>query len=267
MYSYFNIRTLHLLSSRAVTSKRKMFHKLSHSFMFRHYRVVSRELVINSFTSYTIVNCIANSCIWNTCVTCQGIIGNYRLPDDDTIDSVETCRIVIICEVIVHLLVIILNKLFAVLRNGLVNGGEVAFESCLEHRLFWDFGGFVSLSKQILKLSIWTRATVASCLMFRIYCHPNIRRKSRWPHDLRRGSAAARLLVLRVRIPPVAWIFVCCVCCQVEVSASGWSLVQRNPTEFGMSECDRETSIMRRPCPTRGCCIMKGDRVKYWLLR
>jgi hypothetical protein len=32
------------------------------------------------------------------------------------------------------------------------------------------------------------------------------------------------------------------VCCQVEVSASGWSLIQRNPTECGVSECDREAS-------------------------
>jgi hypothetical protein len=30
------------------------------------------------------------------------------------------------------------------------------------------------------------------------------------------------------------------VCCQVEVSASGWSLVQRSPTECGVSECDHE---------------------------
>jgi len=30
------------------------------------------------------------------------------------------------------------------------------------------------------------------------------------------------------------------VCCQVEVSASGWSLVQRSPRE-----CDREASIMK----------------------
>ena len=29
-------------------------------------------------------------------------------------------------------------------------------------------------------------------------------------------------------------------CCQVEVSASGRSLVRRSPTECGVSECDRE---------------------------
>jgi hypothetical protein len=33
------------------------------------------------------------------------------------------------------------------------------------------------------------------------------------------------------------------VCCQVQVSATGWSLVQRSPTECGVSKvCDCETS-------------------------
>jgi hypothetical protein len=33
------------------------------------------------------------------------------------------------------------------------------------------------------------------------------------------------------------------VCCKVEVSATGWSLVQRNPTKCGVYKmCDRETS-------------------------
>jgi hypothetical protein len=33
------------------------------------------------------------------------------------------------------------------------------------------------------------------------------------------------------------------VCCQVKVSATGWSLVQRIPTKRCVSEvCDRETS-------------------------
>jgi hypothetical protein len=47
------------------------------------------------------------------------------------------------------------------------------------------------------------------------------------------------------------------VCCQVEVSATGWSLVQRSPTECGVSVCDRKASTMRRPRPTRGCPVMK----------
>jgi hypothetical protein len=42
------------------------------------------------------------------------------------------------------------------------------------------------------------------------------------------------------------------VCCQVEVSALGRSLVQGSPTTCGVSECDRKTSIMRRPWPNGG---------------
>jgi hypothetical protein len=39
------------------------------------------------------------------------------------------------------------------------------------------------------------------------------------------------------------------VCCQVEVSATSWSFVQRSPTECGVSECDRETSTKQRGGP------------------
>jgi hypothetical protein len=41
------------------------------------------------------------------------------------------------------------------------------------------------------------------------------------------------------------------VCFQVEAFASGGSLVQRTPTECGVSACDLETSIMRIPRSTR----------------
>ena len=37
--------------------------------------------------------------------------------------------------------------------------------------------------------------------------------RSQWPRGLRRRSAAVRLLRLWVRIPPGAWMFVCCECC------------------------------------------------------
>jgi hypothetical protein len=50
------------------------------------------------------------------------------------------------------------------------------------------------------------------------------------------------------------------VCCQVEVSASDWSLAQRSLTECGVFDCDREASIIRRPWPTTGCCAMKKMR-------
>jgi hypothetical protein len=40
------------------------------------------------------------------------------------------------------------------------------------------------------------------------------------------------------------------MCCEIEVSAMGQSLVQRSPIKFGVSECDLETSTMRLPWPT-----------------
>jgi len=60
--------------------------------------------------------------------------------------------------------------------------------------------------------------------------------------------------------PAGAWISLSCVGCVVKgaVSAMGCSLVQMNPKGCGVSECDREVPIMRRPwsCPTRSCCAV-----------
>jgi len=63
--------------------------------------------------------------------------------------------------------------------------------------------------------------------------------RSQSPHGLRRRSAAARLLRLWVRIQPGHGCFsaVTVVCCQVEVSATNWSLVQRSPTDYDASLC------------------------------
>jgi hypothetical protein len=46
------------------------------------------------------------------------------------------------------------------------------------------------------------------------------------------------------------------VSCQVEVSATGWSLVQGSSTECDVSEYDREASIIRKPWPIRCCCVI-----------
>jgi len=60
-------------------------------------------------------------------------------------------------------------------------------------------------------------------------------RRFQWARDLRRRSTAARPLRLCVQIPPEAWMFV--VCCQVQVSDTDWSLVQRSSTDCGASLC------------------------------
>jgi len=76
---------------------------------------------------------------------------------------------------------------------------------------------------------------------------------SQWPRGLRRGFEGALMLELRVRIHPGSYrSLVSVLCCQVEVSASDRSLVQRSPTECCVSECDREASIMRRAWPIGG---------------
>jgi hypothetical protein len=75
--------------------------------------------------------------------------------------------------------------------------------------------------------------------------------RSLWPNGLRRGSAAARLLGLRFRIPPEAWMSVSCECCALSSSL----YVQRSFTKSAVCKCGREASIMMRLSPTRGCCI------------
>jgi hypothetical protein len=54
------------------------------------------------------------------------------------------------------------------------------------------------------------------------------------------------------------------VCCQVEVSATSWSLVQRSPAECGLSKkcVIVKPRKMRRPRPPRGCRAM-GKKKDY----
>ena len=98
--------------------------------------------------------------------------------------------------------------------------------------------------------------------------HFTCKGRSRWPRGLRRGSAVTRCLGLRVRIPPGARMSISCEGFGffLEVSASGRSLVHRRPTECGVSECDREASIKRRPWPTRGAFASWRGGLNSWKL-
>ena len=65
--------------------------------------------------------------------------------------------------------------------------------------------------------------------------------------------AATPLLGLLVRIPPGTWMsFMSVVCYHVKVSALGWSLVQRSPTECGVYEC------IMKPLHWRGALAHQG---------
>ena len=61
---------------------------------------------------------------------------------------------------------------------------------------------------------------------------------------------------IAVSNPAIEWMSVLCVI-KREVSPSDRPLVQRSPTECGVSECDREASIMGRPEPTRNSRAVK----------
>jgi hypothetical protein len=79
-----------------------------------------------------------------------------------------------------------------------------------------------------------TRMKKALWRILRDYGRMNITfSRPRWPRGLRDGFTASRFLGLRVRIPlrHGCLSVVNVVCCQLEVSATGRSLVQRNPTE------------------------------------
>jgi hypothetical protein len=93
-------------------------------------------------------------------------------------------------------------------------------------------------------------------------------------------------MLIPVAVLPKAWVFAWCmlagivgtdlagrhgclsfvsvVFCQFSTTAR--SLVQRNPTECGVFECDLEISTLRRPWPTRAVelekCVFKKLRFK-----
>ena len=79
---------------------------------------------------------------------------------------------------------------------------------------------------------------------------------SKWSRGLSCGSAPAHLLIIAGSNPArghESLSLVSVVCCQVKVYATGRSLVQRSPTEWGLSQCDREASIKWGPVPIGGC--------------
>ena len=87
--------------------------------------------------------------------------------------------------------------------------------------------------------------------------------RSQWPRGLRRGSAAARLLRLWVRIPPGTWMFVCCECCVLLGRCLCDELITLPEESYRLwcvVVCDLETSWMRGPWTTRGLSRQKQNK-------
>ena len=93
---------------------------------------------------------------------------------------------------------------------------------------------------------------------------------SQWPRGLRRRSAAARLLRLWVRIPPGAWIFVCCEGCVLSGKGLCDELITRPEESYRLRcvvVCDLETSRIKRPRPTLGRSATGGKKTSLTFIR
>jgi hypothetical protein len=95
----------------------------------------------------------------------------------------------------------------------------------------WNFSGADSWT---LLLSTETSLSDCNCILSDGMERNN---ESQWPRGLSRRSTTARMLRSWIRIPPGGMDVCHCVCCQVEVSATSWSLVQGSPTDCGASLC------------------------------
>ena len=74
--------------------------------------------------------------------------------------------------------------------------------------------------------------------------------RSQWPRGLRRRSAAVRRLRSWVRIPPRAWMFVCCECCVLSGRGLCDELITRPEESYRLwcvVVCDLETSRIGAP--------------------
>ena len=93
------------------------------------------------------------------------------------------------------------------------------------------------------------RTTAVRAVDISVFCPCKVPEwRSQWPRGLKRRSAVARLLGLRVRIPPGAWMSVCWECCVLSGRYLCDELITR-PEESYWLWCvvvrDLETSRMR----------------------
>ena len=105
--------------------------------------------------------------------------------------------------------------------------------SPVSHPMVWIFCILDFFKGFLLEMVIWTLETC------QFHKNKSVYYRSHWPRLLRRRSR-----------PPACWdcgfelhrehaglSVVSVVCCQVKVSATGWSLVQRSPTDCAASLC------------------------------
>jgi hypothetical protein len=101
-----------------------------------------------------------------------------------------------------------------------------------ENKPFVEFSwnsvwAFFTKKKKLYSRRVWNYICICIRKQYDITKVNNAVDGSQWPRGLRRGSAADRMLGMRVRISPggveVCLSLVSVLCCQVEVSATDWS--------------------------------------------
>jgi len=113
---------------------------------------------------------------------------------------------------------------------------------------------FVHLSYQITLSLTANKCTVSTF----IACNG----RSQWPRGLSRKSTAARLLGLWVRIPPGAWMFVCCECCVLSGRGLCDELITRPEESYRLwcvVVCDLENLMNEEPYPINMIELNIGD--------
>ena len=79
--------------------------------------------------------------------------------------------------------------------------------------------------------------------------------RSQQPLGLRRRSTAARLLQSWFRIPPVAWMFVCCECCVLSGRALCDGLITRPEESY---DCGASLCVIKKPRTREGYIPARG---------
>jgi hypothetical protein len=107
----------------------------------------------------------------------------------------------------------------------------------------------------------WLYFLIVDVFLILALKYPDIISLSQWPYGLKCESVAARMLGLRVRIPPWAWMNICCECCVLSGRGLcvGASTRPEESYRVCLSECYREASV-RKPWPT-GACFGTEERI------
>ena len=141
-------------------------------------------------------------------------------------------------------------RLYNIFQHYLTNS-TICEKTFIEYKMCFDFSTIFA----------WN---ISHSMKNSARCDKNVCR-FHWPRGLRRSSAAAHLLRSWARIPPWAWMFVCCEWFVLSGRGLCYELITRPEESYRLwcvVVCDQETSWMRRPWPALGRSATGGKTTK-----